>query len=333
MMPELRQLLENTAAWEQLRSISGVERIGFGLKERGGQVLPEHVFRVYVRHKKPLSALRPEEVIPPEVDGIKTDVVILVDTELCCKTSLAPGKAITRETFNNPEGPGTLGCIVLKDSKPYMLTNNHVFVPDNYTATSDDVYQDPSECIINWSSPVATVVSEKKPWSFRQVYALDGRSYWIDCGLLEIKDGVPRSNTIDGIGAIHQDIHDLAAEQWISGINQGPIVPSSPITLHKRGWKTGLTHGIVVEFAHIDQVTGMSKRDYLWELVIRPTAGFAYSETYRISANEPMSIADIVSMYSGQPVTATRVNLRYSPMSRRWKTQTSVTERRAYGVC
>src|SRR5690242_1636956 len=111
-MADLQQLLDATAARRKLWAIPGVEAIGFGLKEKAGEVVPEYVFRVYVRFKKPLSELRPEEVIPPEVDGIKTDVVILLETRPACRTVLRPGQKITRDIPNAFESSGTLGCMV-----------------------------------------------------------------------------------------------------------------------------------------------------------------------------------------------------------------------------
>ncbi len=130
LMSDFRQLLEATDARTRLRTIPGVERIGLGLKETAGEARAEYVFRVYVQQKKPLSELRPEEIIPAEIDGIKTDVVVLQDVGRLCKTNLEPGMQITREIPNYIEGSGTLGCIVRKGSKAYVLTNEHVIVPD-----------------------------------------------------------------------------------------------------------------------------------------------------------------------------------------------------------
>src|SRR5687768_11407402 len=102
-MVDLKQLLDAEATREKLRAIPGVKRIGFGLKEKEGQLLPEYVFRVYVRQKKSLNALNPEDVIPEEIGGIKTDVLVLQDVERHCQTVLTPGKQITREVLDAAE--------------------------------------------------------------------------------------------------------------------------------------------------------------------------------------------------------------------------------------
>ena len=303
-MADLKQLLDADAAREKLRAIPGVERIGFGLKEQAGEVLPEYVFRVYVRLKKPIGDLHPDEIIPTEVDGIKTDVVVLLGDQPGCKTVIAPGMEITREALNSLEGSGTLGGVVRKGSTTYILTNAHVIG----SSGSNDIYQPShSTCAgISCNSPVATVVGSADPWAFREVRVLDGKSYWIDCGLLQINDGVTRWNMIEGIGAVSAAIRDLAAEPGTPGSQPGTIVPSSTITLHKRGASTKVTHGTVVEFCHEQTIDGSLV--ILWELVILPTTGHSYSETYRIHADEPIPIADILSSFTGEPVSATRVN-------------------------
>lgn len=301
-MADLRQLLDSAAAREKLRAIPGVERIGFGLKERAGQVLPEYVFRVYVRFKKPLSELTPEEVIPAEIDGITTDVGVLHDTQPCCKTRIAPGMEISREAPNAGLSAGTLGCVVRKASRIFILTNEHVIVPQGSHSQSRDVYQPKHlTCAgLSCNSPVATVVGGISPWAFREAHSLGGRDFWLDCALVEINSEVAFANNIEGIGALAQRVSDLAAEP---GSSPGPV---SSVTLHKRGATTAVTHGTVVEFAHEHTDRGVTS--VLWELVIRPTTGFRYSRTYRIRADEPRPLATILSLYAVQPVTATPVN-------------------------
>lgn len=62
------------AAQRRLLAIPGVHAVGIGLKIVAGQRTSEPSIMVFVVKKKPISALAPEEVIPTEIDGIKTDV-------------------------------------------------------------------------------------------------------------------------------------------------------------------------------------------------------------------------------------------------------------------
>ena len=59
----------------ELMKIPGVVGVGYGRKERGGKVTDEIAFRVYVKEKKKLSDLKPDEVIPSSYKGIPTDVI------------------------------------------------------------------------------------------------------------------------------------------------------------------------------------------------------------------------------------------------------------------
>ena len=58
-----------------LFQIPGVHGVGVGHKSTGGEYTDELSIKVYVTRKKPLSETPPAELIPPEIDGVKTDVV------------------------------------------------------------------------------------------------------------------------------------------------------------------------------------------------------------------------------------------------------------------
>ena len=59
----------------QLMSRLNVVGVGVGRKRRGGQTLPHWCVVIYVTKKISASFLPPEDVIPPEVEGVPTDVV------------------------------------------------------------------------------------------------------------------------------------------------------------------------------------------------------------------------------------------------------------------
>ena len=48
--------------------------LGIGLRERGSVLTDETVLTVMVSQKEPRSVLRPEDVIPAELDGVPVDV-------------------------------------------------------------------------------------------------------------------------------------------------------------------------------------------------------------------------------------------------------------------
>jgi hypothetical protein len=76
MMPEYDQVLKvKEDAEARLRTIPGVHAVGIGRKVLGGEPTGELSIVVFLVNKKPLDRLAPEEVVPPEIDGVLTDVV------------------------------------------------------------------------------------------------------------------------------------------------------------------------------------------------------------------------------------------------------------------
>src|SRR5438045_8694248 len=71
----IRDVLERGAE-ERLRAIQGVVHVSVGLKEQGGGVTQRHSIRVYVERKVDEDQLAPEQRVPPEIDGVPTDVNI-----------------------------------------------------------------------------------------------------------------------------------------------------------------------------------------------------------------------------------------------------------------
>lgn len=58
----------------QLLSKANVISVGVGYRQRAGQLTGEVVLVVNVMRKLPLHQLRPEDVIPPILDGVPVDV-------------------------------------------------------------------------------------------------------------------------------------------------------------------------------------------------------------------------------------------------------------------
>ena len=119
----------------RLLSIPGVVAVGIGIKESGAVFTEEISYRVYVPAKKDLSALRPEEVIPRIINGIRTDVltpyVLTDDSDVCGNDRrtlsehrpLQAGIAISTDSHSY----GTLGWFgTLTDGTHILLTNKHV---------------------------------------------------------------------------------------------------------------------------------------------------------------------------------------------------------------
>jgi len=128
-------------ASERLLAIPGVHSVAIGAKKVGGEKTAEPAIVVFVTSKKPLGELTPQEVIPAEIDGVKTDVVEeemprlfgLPDTDdykvLDGGIQIQAGTTVT--------GVGTLGCIARTDDpqpKIVALTCQHVVAVWSSTA-------------------------------------------------------------------------------------------------------------------------------------------------------------------------------------------------------
>jgi hypothetical protein len=59
---------------KKLLKLANVVGIGVGFKEKEGQLTDQIAIIVNVTEKKPLTELSAQDVIPPELDGVITDV-------------------------------------------------------------------------------------------------------------------------------------------------------------------------------------------------------------------------------------------------------------------
>lgn len=130
LLPEVR---------ERLMSIPGVSRVAVGIRERAGQLTEEFVFRVHVDEKLPLGDLPADQVIPAEIAGVPTDVVVkrMPVNEIGFNDENAEGEFTPKVggTYIGAQGVtdngiGTLGCFcrVIADDRVLFLSNWHVLI-------------------------------------------------------------------------------------------------------------------------------------------------------------------------------------------------------------
>lgn len=113
----------------------GVIAVGIGVKERRGEFTEEISIRVFVDAKRPLKDIAPEDVIPPIIEGFKTDVILpyVIQEDAFVEREdthdyrpIKGGIAIGSKINPSPYG-GTLGWFgKLADNTPILLTNKHV---------------------------------------------------------------------------------------------------------------------------------------------------------------------------------------------------------------
>jgi hypothetical protein len=128
----------------ELLSRPNVVGLGVGYKTRGSRVLDELSLVVLVRNKLPPVSLKPQEMIPAEVAGVRTDVLevgvlrpLISHTE---RVRPAPG-GVSIGHFQITAG--TLGCVVRdrKSGERLILSNNHVLADRNAGRPGDPILQ------------------------------------------------------------------------------------------------------------------------------------------------------------------------------------------------
>ena len=133
----------------QFGALPGIQMIGLGAKEQGGQLTEEWAFRFYVHEKKQKKDIAPGECIPERIFGVKTDVITHFEQEpLVCEADVLSiddadyrddgiqgGIPVRNEYFDNgcfkskdPSGYGTLGILARRkaDNALVGLTCAHV---------------------------------------------------------------------------------------------------------------------------------------------------------------------------------------------------------------
>lgn len=135
-------------AEDRLFSIPGVHTVGFGAKLASGRPVGEYAIIVQVARKKSKSELSPEELIPPEINGVKTDVVESPPRKVRFAAlqggdEIIPTHSRGGEVHSND---GTLGCVArsaaVNDTAPpdIILSCRHVlYQPDKSGNIGDEV--------------------------------------------------------------------------------------------------------------------------------------------------------------------------------------------------
>lgn len=139
-LDDVRQLLRDTR-WNLLQK-PNVVATGVGYKVTEGTKTDDISIICSVGLKKARSSLTPREMIPAEIQGIPTDVypsgTLYALQDPKDRFRPAPG-GVSIGHFQITAG--TFGCLVEKDGKLYILSNNHVLANSNDASTGDLILQ------------------------------------------------------------------------------------------------------------------------------------------------------------------------------------------------
>ncbi|MGI5401109.1 hypothetical protein ACQEVG_16930 [Streptomyces sp. CA-135486] len=238
---QVARVKEESTSW--LLSLPGVNLVAIGGKETGGRSTGELVVQVWVDEKLPLSEIPPEQRIPEEIDGVRTDVCVggrsvplvvpgtFVRSEATDDTRYRPpvpgGSRIRAESAS---GEGTLGCIVHDPADiqiAYGLTNHHVIQPPGDPAPTPGSTKVGQPTNSSSSTACCDDIIGKYAGGQRRDPVRDEALFALSPGLKYVFDIVE-------IGFISGQ-HDIT-----------PIEAAANFAVRKRGARTRLTGGVVV---------------------------------------------------------------------------------------
>jgi len=118
--------------------------VGVGFKETEGKKTEELVLKVLVREKTPISALSAKDLIPKEMDGVRTDVLAVgaihaFQNHKARHRPAMPGISIGHYAIT----AGTFGAVVrdATTNERLILSNNHVLANSNNANKGDAIIQ------------------------------------------------------------------------------------------------------------------------------------------------------------------------------------------------
>lgn len=139
-LQEVRRALEGRR--RDLLGRRNVVAVGVGRKVVAGRETDQLAIVASVIAKRPREALPASELVPPMVDGVPTDVVptgpIFAFQSPTSRFRPAPGGVSLGHVGITA---GTLGCLVRKNGRLYILSNNHVIANSNDAAIGDPILQ------------------------------------------------------------------------------------------------------------------------------------------------------------------------------------------------
>lgn len=240
---------------------------GVGYKEVGGVRTTDLAVVVSVVKKVPEGQLKPRDLVPETVDGVKTDVrqtgMFRALQEPTDRWRPAPGGVSCGHTDVTA---GTLGCLVTREGQIHILSNNHVLANSNQGQLGDAILQPgvydggtPEDQIATLEDFVPISFGTQSP-TCQTATGIAAVLNWM-ANLVGSRHRVwvfqedPETNLVDA--AIARPLSDDLVEKRILGIGepQGVAEGTLGLSVQKSGRTTGLTNG---EIEQVDATVQVS---------------------------------------------------------------------------
>jgi hypothetical protein len=247
-------------------ALPNVVGLGIGRKVRATRITDQPCLVVMVRLKQPREVLGPEALVPPEVDGVPTDVIEVGELRAMQARNARWRPAPAGVSIGHYHtSAGTFGCIVRDrvSGLRLILSNNHVLANTNVAQVGDPVLQPgPAD-----GGRVATdtiahlerfhpIAFTTKPPICPVALGLAGAANMLarQLGSRHRLEASQRDaaavNWIDAALARPVDDADILEGILDVGVPQGTAAPALGMEVRKSGSTTGLSSGrIIVVYA------------------------------------------------------------------------------------
>lgn len=254
----LNQILEKSK--KELLAKENVVAVGIGFKKINGIETDVISIICSVTKKIPLSQLKTKDQIPKRIEGVMTDVnetgrikALLGRTDRW--RPAPPGVSIGHERIT----AGTFGCLVRKNNRAYILSNNHVLAESNAGAIGDLILQPGKYDGGTWPKDKIAELAEfiKIEWMTGDGCSIGQAAAWLGNLIAKIFGSKTRlksgrstqaTNLVDAAIALPSSPEDVISEILEIGEIQGMnLNPALGLKVQKSGRTTGVTKGRITQ--------------------------------------------------------------------------------------
>ena len=242
---------------ESILTKSGVVATGIAYKIVDGKKTDELALVCSVDKKRPLNKINKKDLIPEAIKGVVTDVIEtgVIKALHTKKYRPAPGGVSIGHVDVTC---GTLGCIVMKNGKQYILSNNHVLANSNDAEIGDSIIQPggydsgeyPKDHIANLADFIPlNFPKEPSNCSISNLFTKTINLCLNSIGSRTRLQSVTQTkgNLVDAAIAIPLQEKSISNEITGLGKINGVTSPELGMKINKSGRTTGLTTGEIVQ--------------------------------------------------------------------------------------
>jgi hypothetical protein len=259
----------------RLLEIPGVHAVGVGAKQVQGAPTGDLAIAVFVEHKRPLSEIPPDERVPEEIEGVKTDVIEMpVPTTLAAEPGQLFGANRVDDHGYRPVqggtscgrpggGHGTFGCIftvvpydagtILAATCHHVIYANCSDTPNHEEVGQPDGETSSTECCSHIVGNVFGAHCDEQ----------------VDIAFVKLKSGMEWLAHVEGVGAV-AGTYPVGEADVDPNKNPAKVYP-----VKKRGRTTALTGGNITHIGtsgSVNNHNGTLHRKYSNGMLIVPNA-------------------------------------------------------------